>query len=86
MATLSQETRTFIANVRKVLEHENISLAEIYRKTDFMHPYLSQLLGGKKGNPQIDTCGEIARALGVSLSDLLEPEFDPARSTPKVSA
>lgn len=50
----------------------DMSQAELARKADLTEAYVSQLLNGKRKNPSLAVLKRIAKALGVTVTELVE--------------
>lgn len=71
-------------NLARLRQERNLTQEQFAARSGFSQQYLSSLERGRK-NPTIITIYEIARALGVSHLDLVEPDGvdDAAAPTPK---
>ena len=66
-------TRRGFGLVLKALRKTNdMGLRELARKAKVPPGYLAELEGGKKKNPSLEVLKRLARALGVSVTELLE--------------
>ena len=58
--------------LREVMVQQGISQFELARKSGVAQGYISDLVGGAKTNPGLDVLKRLAKALGVTVSELLE--------------
>ena len=65
----NKAVQKFGKNMKKIREAKGMSQGDIYRATKIERAYISNLEAGKQ-NPTLETMEKIARALGVSVSDL----------------
>ncbi len=69
--------RTLGGRIRLIADEAEISLNELARRARMDRAYLGRVLNGQTPSPGIANVARIARALGVTLSELLEGvEFD----------
>ncbi|MFA6552753.1 MAG: helix-turn-helix transcriptional regulator [Candidatus Paceibacterota bacterium] len=57
-------------NMRRIREEKKMSQGDICRALDFDRSHVSNIENGKQ-NPTLDTIEKIAKALGVTVSQLL---------------
>jgi transcriptional regulator with XRE-family HTH domain len=65
----NKAVQRFGKNMKKIREAKGMSQGDIYRATKIERAYISNLEAGKQ-NPTLETMEKIAKALGVSVSDL----------------
>ncbi len=65
----NKAVQKFGKNMKQIREAKGMSQGDIYRATKIERAYISNLEAGKQ-NPTLETMEKIARALGVSVSDL----------------
>ncbi len=65
----NKAVQKFGQNMKRIREAKKMSQGDIYRATKIERAYISNLEAGKQ-NPTLETMEKIARALGVSVSDL----------------
>jgi transcriptional regulator with XRE-family HTH domain len=64
--------RRLRAVVKKLREQQGMTQAELAKKAGVTEAYVSMLESGARKNPSLPTLKKLARALGVSLPELLE--------------
>ena len=67
----SDEVRRFAKNMKKFRQAKGLSQGDIHRITDIDRAYISNLEAGKQ-NPTLETIAKIAKALDVSIGDLIK--------------
>lgn len=63
----------FKINLRYIREREGLTQAELSEKTGISQAALSNYENGKD-RPSVDSCAKLAKALGVSIDDLVHGE------------
>lgn len=53
---------------------KNLTQKELAKKTSLSQSYINELENGKKKNPSTEVLCNIAKALGVTVSEILEEE------------
>ncbi|MBL4580198.1 MAG: helix-turn-helix transcriptional regulator [Gammaproteobacteria bacterium] len=64
----------FAQNIRFARRQKSLSLEEVASRTSSHQATLSRIETGK-GNPTLETCGQLADVLDVDLQDLLDPNY-----------
>ncbi len=67
----NKAVQRFGKNMKKIREAKGMSQGDIYRATKIERAYISNLEAGKQ-NPTLETMEKIAKALGVSVEQLLK--------------
>lgn len=62
----------FHEKLRKLREARGLTQAELAERAGLHRVYLTQVEGGVKTNPSLDTLQRLAKALGVPVRELLE--------------
>ncbi len=57
--------------LRKLREEKGLSMADLAAKADVTDAYIAMLETGKRANPSLEVLKRLARALGVSVAELL---------------
>lgn len=57
--------------IRVVRKRKKITLNELSRATELSPGYIADLEKGVKNNPTVDTLEKLAKALGISVSELV---------------
>lgn len=66
-------TRTrFAMKLKRLRETKGLSQLALAKRAKINQAYISELEAGSKRNPGVEICRKLAKALGVSLTDLLE--------------
>lgn len=65
------DPRTLGRNVARLREARGWSQSELARRSDVSQAFISSLEGGRRGKASTDTAHALARALGVTVDDLL---------------
>lgn len=60
-------------NIKKLRKEKKLTLSKLSKEVDVSTGYLSDIEKGHKNNPSVELLNKIAIALGVTLSQLLEP-------------
>jgi transcriptional regulator with XRE-family HTH domain len=58
--------------IRRLREAEGLTQEQLAKQADVTQGYIAQLESGLKKNPSLPTLKKLARALGVSVGELLE--------------
>lgn len=61
-------------NIKKYRLQKNMSQVKLGNKAHLAQEYISNLENGKKTNPSYDALKRIAKALGVSVSELIDDD------------
>jgi DNA-binding Xre family transcriptional regulator len=67
----------YTLKVREVAEAKGVNRSQLSRRTDISMSTLNDLWDGTRTNVKMTTLAAIARALGVSISDLYEEVYNP---------
>lgn len=65
--------------IRQMRQAKGLSQGHIAKRIDRERPYVSDLERGVIKNPYFDTVAEIARAIGVSIDDIVDLAEELAR-------
>lgn len=76
MTTESTEYEIFREKVRLVMASQGVTYPDLTERTGIVGPNISALLNGRQ-EPRLSTMSKIASGLGVKLTDLLDPKFEP---------
>lgn len=68
---MTNSARKLGENVRRIREEKGMTQIELCRKLEVDRAYMSNIENGKK-NPTLATIEKIAKALGVSLDELIK--------------
>lgn len=68
---MTNSARKLGENVRRIREEKGMTQVELCRKLEVDRAYMSNIENGKK-NPTLATIEKIAKALGVSLDELIK--------------
>lgn len=68
---MTNSARKLGENVRRIREEKGMTQIELCRKLEVDRAYMSNIENGKK-NPALATIEKIAKALGVSLDELIK--------------
>lgn len=68
---MTNSARKLGENVRRIREEKGMTQIELCRKLELDRAYMSNIENGKK-NPTLATIEKIAKALGVSLDELIK--------------
>jgi len=63
-------------NIKRIRKLEKTRVNELARKANMSASYISAIERGKKNNPSFETIDKIAKALNVSINELLKPEHN----------
>lgn len=72
---MKEDYRVFVQNLRKYMDMKNINQNRLAIALGVSRPTVSDWYNGNK-MPRIEKLKEIAKILGVSVSDLLEKEYE----------
>ncbi len=64
--------RGFGNRLRQLRDAKNLTQEELARRAELHRVYITQLETGAQKNPSLDTLHRLAKALGVSVAELLE--------------
>ena len=74
----------FIENVGSCLDYLGITKSDFAASLDWSLPKYSKTFGAKRSRSlSFDEAHEVAKHLGFGIDDLLDPEFDPAQTSPR---
>lgn len=76
---------TLAKKIRSLRMEREFSLSQLAQRSGVSKAYLSQLEAGTADNPSVEAARKLAKALDVSLYDLLGEE-QPAAKSPKLPA
>ena len=65
-------TRKLSRMIKRLLKERGMSQLQLAEKSGVPQGYISELAAGKKKNPSLEALQKLARALGVTVSELLE--------------
>lgn len=65
-------TRKLSRMIKRLLKERGMSQLQLADKSGVPQSYISELAAGKKKNPSLEALQKLARALGVTVSELLE--------------
>lgn len=66
--------RVFCHVLKRLREAKGLTQTQLARRAKVTRPYVTMLESGAKKAPSLETLRRLARALGVSVSALIEPE------------
>lgn len=69
---MSNKISTIAKNIRKYRKQKGLSQDKLSRLADISHATMIKIESGGIQSPTIDTVQKIAKALGVSVDDLLK--------------
>ena len=69
--TSSASSKKLAENMKKIRERKHLSQGDICRKLGVDRAYISNIESGKQ-NPTLSTIEKLAKALGVSIDELLK--------------
>lgn len=64
--------RTFAMNLKALRTARGLTQVELAKKMKRKQAYISQLESGTENNPTLDTLRRLAKALGVSVAELVD--------------
>jgi len=65
------------SRIKRVRKLKQIAQVDLERKTGIKREYLSKIENEELKNPTIKTLSKIAEGLGISLTELIEPTYEP---------
>lgn len=68
----AMKQKTFPAKLRDIRISREMTQAELAKKLKVSQPYVAQLESGAKPNPTLDMLRRLAKALKVTVSELVE--------------
>ena len=68
---MANSAKKFGENIKRIRLEKQMSQGDICRKLDLDRAYVSNIESGKR-NPTLSTIEKIAKALGVSMDELLK--------------
>ena len=72
MASKSNEISTISENIKKARNKKGVSQDRLSKMADVAYNTIIKIESGAIQNPTMDTAQKIAKALGVSLDDLMK--------------
>ncbi|NWF98810.1 MAG: helix-turn-helix transcriptional regulator [Nitrospirae bacterium] len=69
---MSNEKTTIAKNIKKLRKQRGLSQDKLSKLADISHNTIIKIESGAIQSPTIDTAQKIAKALGVSLDDLMK--------------
>lgn len=69
---MSKELSTIGKTIRKYRKERKMSQEALARAADVSFPTIVKIESGETPNPSVDTANKIAKALGVSIDDLMK--------------
>jgi transcriptional regulator with XRE-family HTH domain len=69
---MSTEKTTIAKNIRKLRRQQGLSQDKLSKLADISHNTIIKIESGAIQSPTMDTASKIAKALGVSLDDLMK--------------
>ena len=69
---MSNEKSTIGKNIKKLRKHRDLSQDRLSKLADISHNTIIKIESGAIQSPTMDTAQKIAKALGVSLDDLMK--------------
>ena len=69
---MSNEKSTIAKNIKKLRKQRGLSQDKLSKLADISHNTISKIESGAIQSPTMDTASKIAKALGVSLDDLIK--------------
>jgi len=69
---MSNEKSTIAKNIKKLRKQRGLSQDKLSKLADISHNTIIKIESGAIQSPTMDTAHKIARALGVSLDDLIK--------------
>jgi len=69
---MSNEKTTISRNIKKLRKQRGLSQDRLSKLADISHNTIIKIESGAIQSPTMDTAGKIAKALGVSLDDLMK--------------
>jgi len=69
---MSNEKTTIAKNIKKLRKQQGLSQDKLSKLADISHNTIIKIESGAIQSPTMDTASKIAKALGVSLDDLIK--------------
>ena len=69
---MSDEKSTIAKNIKKLRKQRGLSQDKLSKLADISHNTIIKIESGAIQSPTMDTASKIAKALGVSLDDLIK--------------
>ena len=69
---MSNEKITIAKNIKKLRKQQGLSQDKLSKLADISHNTIIKIESGAIQSPTMDTASKIAKALGVSLDDLIK--------------
>lgn len=69
---MSNEKSTIAKNIKKLRKQRGLSQDKLSKLADISHNTIIKIESGAIQSPTMDTASKIAKALGVSLDDLMK--------------
>jgi len=69
---MSNEKTTIAKNIKRLRKQQGLSQDKLSKLADISHNTIIKIESGAIQSPTIDTASKIAKALGVSLDDLMK--------------
>lgn len=69
---MSKEKSTIAKNIKKLRKQRGLSQDKLSKLADISHNTIIKIESGAIQSPTIDTAQKIAKALGVSIDDLIK--------------
>lgn len=73
---MSNEKSTIAKNIKKLRKQQGLSQDKLSKLADISHNTIIKIESGAIQSPTINTAQKIARALGVTLDDLMKENYD----------
>ncbi|CAL7960797.1 hypothetical protein GAMM_170089 [Gammaproteobacteria bacterium] len=85
MTTKSKKTKNFIANLKRLIKHHEVSIRGMSKATNLDRAHLNRLIQGKHSNPGLESLEKIANFFKVSVAQLIGEQEINFSQTPKLS-
>jgi len=72
MSKMSNEKTTIAKNIKRLRKQRGLSQDKLSKLADISHNTIIKIESGAIQSPTMDTAQKIAKALGVSLDDLIK--------------
>jgi len=69
---MSNEKTTIAKNIKRLRKQQGLSQDKLSKLADISHNTIIKIESGAIQSPTVDTASKIAKALGVSLDDLMK--------------
>ena len=73
---MSNEKSTIAKNIKKLRKQRGLSQDKLSKLADISHNTIIKIESGAIQSPTINTAQKIAKALGVTLDDLMKENYD----------